>query len=152
MEENTNNIMAQQKLPPPIVLDKDSFSGGWITDFTQSNGAALESVRNQLGIENQYSQSQYMSTFRVGYYGHLSPGEGFTALTDSSARVTQLPLNGVTDSSGNMFAILKNGRIVKFSTTAVNSTTYDPASATTTENGDIIILKDAASTPVEYLP
>ncbi len=128
---------------PKLIIDKNYFINGLAKTFSLPN--AIDAP------DGFYRSATAVTLNRIGYEGHIAPGETFTALTDANARVTHLPLNGVGSSTNNFFAILKNGRIVKFDTSAVDTSFLDPASAVATEFGDIIVLKDVQATPVEYL-
>lgn len=127
---------------PKLIIDKSYFQNGIAPSLALSNAKDAP--------EGFYRSGTGVTINRIGYEGHIAPSETFTALTDAGSRVTELPLNGVGSSTNSFFATLKNGRIVKFDTSSV-SANFDPASAVSTEFGDITILKDVQATPVEYL-
>ncbi len=133
--------------------------GGWASSPTYTNGTSLTgSVEGQAG---QYGQSTAISLFKAEKFGHISPGEVFTPLTDAATRITELPLNGATASNGKAFMVLKNSRVVQtdIDGTATNAH-YDVSMggthaahtlATSSSNGDLIVAKDAAASPGEYV-
>lgn len=119
--------------------------GGWAKDNSQSNSAAVQ------GSQTQYTKSDSISLFRPSMYGFISPGETFNSLSDpATSKTTAMPLNSLTDSSAvnvTSWAVLRNGRLIKIITDVV-SASYDPASATTTDYGDIGTYKSGAN---EYI-
>ena len=139
--------------------------GGWINTLsdviTSTNPtAALE------GNEGQYTYSVAVSLTKPERLGHLSPGETFTALTDSSTYLLAVPINGALCSNSNAFIVLQNGSVIETGAQSVGvpnvgiidsfspvghgtgSTTYSIAASL---NPDVIVIKDNASTPNEYV-
>src|SRR6185437_6495038 len=98
------------------------------------------------------------SLFRLERLGHIAPGHVLTAVTDSGSRINQLPLNADMASNSKPFAVLKNSRLVRLSNTGTaTEANYDPSMTgshaahtgpTASNNPDVIIIKDLASTPV----
>lgn len=142
--------MAQSTIKRTVVWHP---FGGWIEPLEGNLGnAALEGDPKR----SQYTTSTAISLFRLGRFGHIAPGPGFVAVTDTNSRINQLPLNGVVTSNGKSIVVLKNARIVRTTNdgTSVDTsgTEYaDIASPTTSNNADIITIKDLAATPIEYV-
>jgi hypothetical protein len=124
--------------------------GGWATDFSQSNSAAVE------GLVGEYTQSSTISLFRQGFEGHIAPGPVFDAITDGSTRVTGKPLNGAMFSNSEVFVLLDNARIVEFGTTDdVIDANHDISAhgghnTPTTANGDIVAFYQQTGTPPTF--
>ena len=134
--------------------------GGWSP--TISGAASSTPSASVEGKTNQYAYSKAISLFRLEKLGHIAPGEVMSQITDSSTRINQLPLNGaVASANGFSYFVLKNGRLVQTNNSGISTTNHDdisPAapnhgghSVSTTHNGDMLILKDAQATPVEYV-
>lgn len=102
-------------------------SGWGPNDFSLSNSGPVEVPMESPINSRYYSKSGGISLFQIGKYGHIAPGEAFVALTDGSTKVNQLPVNGVVDSAGEAFVILKNARVVQF---GVGDDTVDAHNAT----------------------
>lgn len=131
--------------------------GGWISaSFLPGTGSDL--IQSTLeGNPGQYAYSVAVSLYRSGRRGHLSPGEVFTTVGDSSSYVTALALNGSVASSGNSFIVLRDGRVVRTATDGLSVTDYQIPVAhggytlAVTSNFDVITLKDPASGSNEYV-
>ena len=147
--------MAEFKFPKQrigrIVIEK--LLGGWGNfDYSSNNTKAVEVGKNQ------YSKSLGgISMFRPGYYGHISGGEGYTNITDATTKITDLPVAAVLSSNQRAFTLLKNLRLVYFDPIGLSTTgIYDISihvGHTTPDgsNGDIMVFKDNAATPIEYV-
>ena len=126
--------MTRQPRQDTIVIKHPS--GGWGRDFSQSNSASIEVGKNQ------YARSTGISFFRPGFLGHIAPGESFTAIIDSGTRINALSLNGDVVSNGKAFIVLRSGKLVRIDLTSVaTDADYTPASAATSDNHDVIVLK-----------
>lgn len=112
---------------------------GWAVDFT-TGSTNTTAVRGSAG---QYSQSRALSLHRLGRVGALAPGETFTAITDASGRITELPLNAVVASTGRAFSVLRNARLVSFvpGTDSVDAY-YDVAAAAPNHAGHVVATSD----------
>jgi len=157
---------------PEIVGLSDPF-GGWVSTPSGINAtphltASVEGVEAPLYGKvstNQYAESDGMNLFRLERFGHMAPAHVYSAVTDTagaggSALITDLPLNGATDSDGDTYVVLKNGRIVELNSGITTAAKYDPNVASGTHNGevlqstlnpDMLVMKDLAATPVEYV-
>lgn len=135
--------------------------GGWISTPTGTGTTSLAaSMEGNLGSMGgpgqQYGQSTAISLFRLEKMGHISPGDVFGVISDS--KITNLALNAAVDSGSNAWYILKNGRVLVGTATSITSN-YDPTlngthnthTIATTRNPDILLMKDLASTPVEWV-
>lgn len=141
--------------------------GGWVsaptgTVSTPHYVGSVEGIEAPLTKQsaNQYAESDGISMFKVERFGHIGPGKGFDALTDTaggggSALITDLPLNGDTSSTGfNAVTVLKNGRLVQIDLSGqATILKYDPSvhTPTSSTNNDMIIFRDYAGTSVEWV-
>ena len=147
--------------------------GGWIStpSGTTSGGSAgaggapatLDASIE--GADNQYAHSSAISFFRLEFFGHMAPGETFSAITDSGSKINELPLNGDADSNGSGFIVLRSGKMVSIDDLAGTPLTGDATVITnagvhavgthtiqSTRNPDLIVIKDnAIPTPNEYI-
>lgn len=134
---------------PEKVLTLGDVMGGWGKDLGFANGSSIPVGKGQ------YGQSSAMSPFRRSRIGDISPGESFSAVTDSGSRVTALPLNGTSSSNGKGWVALRNNRLCRLdlSTPSVDAN-YDPTCAApnhaghvlaTTDNVDVIAYKDGSA-------
>ena len=141
--------MAEQKLQSRPF-------GGWISTISGVNTASGSTAALE-GGEDQYSYSVAISLNRLEKFGHISPGEVLTAVSDSSSYVVALAENANVASNGRSFIVLQNGYVVRTSTdgTSFNGYAIPIAHAAnslrSSANVDSIIIKDAASTPNEYV-
>ena len=141
-------------MPKYIEISKPF--GGWVP--TPANAAAASAPNASLeGGKNQYAWSKGISLRRLEKYGDIAPGETFTAITDAGTYITALPLNGAVDSSGNGFVVQTNGRVVKLNTSGTATTDYFAPvvhgghTIQSTNNPDLIIIRDATTSAVEYI-
>jgi hypothetical protein len=131
-----------------LTIDKKSLTGGWVNNPTGSSGSNVQD-----GSPNQYSYSSDISLFRYQRIGHISPGEIFTEVNTNS-NLFSLPLNGATDSNGNVYFIDNYGTIPGLSAvdlTTINTIHSPPGILASSNANDIIVTFDKAATPVEYL-
>lgn len=129
--------------------------GGLINPISGTNSATYSASAE--GAQNQYASSTGVSLFRLEKVGDIAPGETFTAITDSGSYIVGLATNAAVASNGIAFMVLQNGRIIKTNTSG-NATTdyYVPVAhggqtISTTTSPDMIVIKDASSTPVEWI-
>ena len=124
---------------------------GWGADYSSSNSSGIEAGANQ------YSKATAVSLYRPGLLGHIAPGETLTKLTDSGGLVTALPLNGVVDKTGQRFVVLRNAKVVRYSTGDASDASTTPTldgthsghtSIATSDNQDILIIEVAGT---EYI-
>jgi len=143
--------MAKQE---PILISRPF--GGWISTLSGTNLASGSSASLE-GGKDQYAYSVGVSLFRLEKLGHMAPGEVLSPITDSGTYITALAMNGNVASTGNSFVELQNGRVVKLDTSGTSTIDFyapSPHGANTIRtsgNVDTIIVKDAASTPNEYV-
>lgn len=134
----------------PKTITIEDLSGGWIplqnggSDSVATSFAALE------GAQNQYTESFGISLNRGQRAGQMAPGHLFTEIT--SDYFNAVPLNGDVASTGKSFMVLKNGRLVRTNTSGTSvEDAFTVSSTSTTSNPDMVIIKDAATTPNEYI-
>ena len=142
---------------------------GWVSDpagvLNVSNGthqAAIEGEQAPLGEpqKNQITENLGTTLFRPERFGHIAPGQVWTAITDAGGLLTDLPLNGAVSVAssagfGYLFVVLKNGRLVRIAnagTSTANSFDPDYTSGSHTGhtqvsslNTDMLLFKDNAS-------
>lgn len=131
--------------------------GGWVSTLSGAASAASPNAGLE-GRSDQYSYSQGTTLYRPEKTGHIAPGHVFTAIADSGGYITDLPLNGAIASNSKAFVVLKNSRLVRLSTDGTaTEASYDVTvhgghtGPTSSYNPDVLITKDLATTPVEYV-
>lgn len=145
-----------QKSDTQTILVKAPFKG-WVSPLAGTASAASPNASFE-GKEGQYAYSNGISLFRLEKLGHIAPGHVFTAITDSGTRINELPLNAGMASNSKPFVLLKNSRVVRLSNDGTSTeANYDVTAhgghtvASSSLNGDILVIKDLATTPVEYV-
>jgi hypothetical protein len=133
--------------------------GGWAS--TLSSTATLAPVAALEGKDGQYSYSKSTTLFHFEKLGHIAPGYVMTPMDDSGGYVNHLLLNADMASNSKPFAVLKNSRLVRIASTGdATEAKYDitltgshsgHTAVTASNNPDVLIIKDLASTPVEYI-
>lgn len=150
VEQNSQLISLAQ----PFGGWADSLSSVFSTPHFSASieGVEASSLEKQNG--NQYAESTGMSLFRAERLGHMAPGNGYSVVTDSGTKITDLPLNGAVESGGTAVIVLKNGRVLQLAAggASTNGVTYTPTSHTpvSSSNGDMIVFRDYASTIKEW--
>lgn len=137
--------------------------GGWTHTMSGTSGAtANEGALSPklIAANDQYSQSTGISLFNSDRFGHIAPSNTFTAITDSGTKIDDLPLNGAIDSTSLGWIVLKDGRLVHLGSLGtstgnafdpnVSSGTHSGHTPSSTNNADLLVMYDLASTPVEW--
>lgn len=124
-------------ITPEKVITLGDVMGGWGKDLGFANGSSIAVGKGQ------YGQSSAMSPFRRSRLGDIAPGESFTAVTDSGARVTSLPLNGASSSNGKGWVALRGNRLVRLDlgTPSVDAN-YDITCAAPNHAGHNLVTSD----------
>ena len=168
-----NSKVANPGVPPGTeIVALASPWGGWVSNPTGTDSSrgiylsALEGIEAGLTgkVQNQYTESNGVTLFRMGKHGHIAPGKIYTAMTDAGGvtpHINQLPINGATGASSDVWVVLANGRVVRFSisiTVDKHDVTYGHVAGAdhtghtvvSTSDVDIITMYDLATTPVRY--
>src|SRR3990167_896633 len=134
--------------------------GGWVSSLGVVNSSTGASASVE-GSENQYTYSIALALSREERSGHLAPGDVFTALADTNSYLVglALPMNGSVASGGRAFVVLQNGYVVRINNEGANPiftgytipVVHAANAVRTSGNVDCIIIKDAATTPNEYV-
>lgn len=145
-----------------IVYLSEPF-GGWVSSNAGAGtpphyAASIEGRQGTLTKEslNQYAESDGISLFRLEKFGHIAPAQVYGLFTH--ANLNELPLNGVASSGGSFLStvVLNNGRLLQIDASVpaysamYDATSHTPISSATPTN-DVILFKDLASTPIEYV-
>lgn len=181
---NTKSTQAPGVPPGVEVVSLGTPFGGWVQDITGKSGshynASVEGVQPTLikPTTGQYAESDGMTLFSSEKFGHMAPAGLFGAISDGSTHINDLALNGSSTnfSPGTSIVVLKNGRLVWF-TTSATSGHYDPfggtlgqttlsggvagtnhtsgsgghnGSITSTGNNDMLVMYDLANPSIEY--
>jgi len=145
--------MANSKLQ--VITTARPF-GGWISTLSGTGSGTAPAAALE-GNTDQYTYSVAISLFRLEKMGHIAPGEVLNPITDSNSYITALAMNGDVASTGNSFIVLQNGRVIETFTDGSSVIDYIVPTAhaantiSTSVNVDTIVIKDAASTPNEYV-
>lgn len=136
--------------------------GGWISPLSGTAGSAhfLASAEgNEASTfakqnQNQYAESSGMTLFELEKMGHMAPGHGYSAITDASSFITEVPLNGGVESTNKTgVLVLKNGSLVRLAFGGLSTTaTYIPTGHTgvSSVNGDMILFRDYSTAATEW--
>lgn len=126
----------------PRIITIEQPIGGWISHPEGMSGTSVGAGSE--GREDQYTESAIIDPFRFEKRGHIAPGEVFTALTDAGSRVNELPLSATVADNGEVFAVLKNARVVQFGVAddTIDGTYVIGTDVVTGYNSDIISFTD----------
>ena len=145
--------MANRRILTQTTTIKAPF-GGWISPLSgMVNFIPTASLE---GAADQYAYSNGVSLFTLERVGQIAPSPVFTAVTDSSTYLTALPIEGDISANGETYMVLDNGTLVRMTTGSGSFATdvsYPATTPITSLRGiyDMIIIKDLATTPIEYV-